>query len=134
MLKNLIKAIFKKEPDCININIEGSESMLMVHLFVSNRRSAWIQCVVEAEDTILIGDICHHNENVDYNKGYGSRMMEELLAYAREHNFHYIHGNLSVVDLGHKNRLHHFYQKFGFTITEYQEVKNNYYGIIELYL
>ena len=134
MLKKLIKTILKKEPDRITVNVEYSEQLLMVRLAVNDQLSAWMQCVVQSETTILIGDIRHHKEGADYNKGYGTRMMEELLSYAREHHFDYVYGNLSEVDLGHKDRLQHFYQKFGFTITEYPEPQGNYYGKIELYL
>lgn len=134
MLKNLIRAIIKREPECIDVNIECSEPLLMVRLAVNNRLCAWMKCVVQSETTILIGDVCHHNENVDFNKGYGSRMMEELLYYARELHFDYIYGNLSKVDMEHKDRLHHFYKKFGFTITEYLDSQDNLYGKIELHL
>ena len=134
LLKKFIKSIFKKEPDRITVNVEYTEPLLMVRLAVNDRLCAWIQCVLESETTILIGDIRHYKEGADYNKGYGTRMMEELLTYAREHQFNYVYGNLSEVDLDHKGRLHHFYQKFGFIITEYPEPQENYYGKIELYL
>ena len=134
MLMKFIKSIFKKEPDRTTVNVEYTEPLLMVRLGVNDRLSAWMQCLVQSETTILIGDIRHHKEDTDYNKGYGTRMMEGLLTYARENHFSYVYGNLSRVDLDHKDRLHHFYQKFGFTITEYPELQGNYYGKIELHL
>ena len=134
MLKNLIKSFFKKEPDKVSVNIERYEQLLMVRLYVNDRSRAKIQCVIESEDTILIGDIQHSKENTDYNKGYGSRMMKALLDYAKEQHFSILCGNLSVVDLDHKERLHHFYKKFGFDIIEYPELRGNYYGKIELCL
>lgn len=132
MLEKIIHAIFKKEPIRIDVGIKHSESLLKVYLKVNGRQCAWIQCVIQSENSILIGDILHCNGNTDYNKGYGSRMMNELLDYAKEHNFKYVYGNLSVVDKPHKDRLHHFYRKFGFIINEYSELHSNYYGKIEL--
>ena len=134
LLKNFIKSIFKKEPDRVSVNVEYTEPLLMVRLAVNDRLCAWMQCVVESETTILIGDIRHHKESADYNKGFGTRMMEALVTYTREHHFDCVYGNLSKVDLDHKDRLHHFYQKFGFIITEYPEPQGNYYGKIELHL
>ena len=134
MLNKLWEAHFKKRPDEIAINIERADALLMVRLAANNRLRARMQCMVEADTTILIGDIQHYNENSDYNKGYGSLMMEKLLDYAKETDFNYIYGNLSEVDLDHKERLYHFYRKHGFIITEYPEPQGNYYGKIELHL
>ena len=133
MLKNFIKAIFKKEPDSMVVNIERDESRLTVRLALNDRMCADMQCVVESDTTILIGDIRHRSE-ADYGKGYGSQMMSAFLNYAAEHSFKYVHGNLATVDLDHKDRLHHFYQKFGFVITEYPEPQNTDYGKIEMRL
>lgn len=134
MLKNMIKAMFKKEPDRIVVNIDRCDPSLTVRLFLNGRLGARMQCVVESDTTILIGDILHHNKSIHYNKGYGSQMMQAFLNYAGEHHFQYVYGNLSIVDLDHKDRLHHFYQKFGFTIIEYPELQAPYYGKIELHL
>lgn len=134
MLDRLWKELFKKRPDKIAIDIERTDALLMVRLAANNRLRARMQCVVEADTTILIGDIQHCSENSDYNKGYGSLMMEKLLHYAEENDFDYIYGNLSKVDLDHKERLHHFYRKFGFIISENSEPHGNYYGKIELHL
>lgn len=134
MWNKILRKLFKKEPDAASIKIERTEVLLMVRLGVNGCRCAHMQCVVESSSTILIGDILHQNEATDYNKGYGTLMMEHLLVYAKEHGYSYIYGNLSEVDLDHKERLHHFYQKFGFTITEYPEPQGHYYGKIELHL
>ena len=134
MLKNLIAAILKTKPNHIWANIDRTDSLLMVHLTANGKRIAKMQCVIQSQDAILIGDIQHDNEKSDYNKGYGSRMMEALLEYAKEHHFRCVHGNLSQWDLDHKDRLHHFYQKFGFTIIEYPEPQDCYYGKIEIHL
>ena len=65
------------------------------------------------------------------NKGYGSEMMKKLLEYANENGCEEIFGELSVVDLDHKDRLHHFYEKFGFKIMEYSQRRGCYYGEIK---
>lgn len=134
MWNKMLRKLFKTEPDRLSVNIERTGALLMVRLCVNDYRSARIQCVIESDSTILIGDILHHNEDSDYNKGYGTLMMEHLLAYAKEHGYGYIYGNLSEVDLDHKERLHHFYEKFGFKVTEYTEPQDNYYGMIEMRL
>ena len=134
MLNKILGKLIKKDPDKVSVNIDPSDAMLMVRLSVNGVRRARIQCVIESERTILIGDIIHDNQTADYNKGYGTLMMEKLVAYAKEAGFSYIYGNLSMVDCDHKERLHYFYKKIGFTITEYTELRENYYGIIEMHL
>lgn len=64
------------------------------------------------------------------NKGYGSELMNALIDYSKERGISEIYGELSIVDLDHKNRLHHFYQKFGFKITTFSHLKDCYYGCI----
>lgn len=53
------------------------------------------------------------------NHGYGSIMMKVVLDYIKRFGADYVNGYLCTVDTKnteHKNRLFHFYQKFGFTI------------------
>ncbi len=55
------------------------------------------------------------------NKGYGSKLMYELLKYIKPLHIKYIKGKLSPVDeidLNNKNRRSHFYKKFGFLIND----------------
>ena len=113
--------------------MEQTESLLMIKLYMNNSREAWIQCVIESDSTILIGDIIHDNKK-KYSKGYGTAMMKTLIEYAKENGYSRIYGNLSDVDIGHKDRLYHFYDKFGFEITEYDEYHNNCFGCIDLKL
>lgn len=134
MLGSLIKALFQKKSEDITVTIDPDAPSLKVRLSVNNLRQAWMECVIDSDTSILIGDILHNRERPLYNRGYGSMMMEKLLEYAHENGYSFIHGNLAVCDLGHKERLHHFYQKFGFVITEYPEWQDNYYGKIELLL
>lgn len=112
------------------VKIEKFDSLLMVNLYVNNIREARMQCVIESKNTILIGDIIHDNKR-KINRGYGSAMMELLISYAKQNGYSKLYGNLSNVDIGHKDRLYHFYEKFGFIITEYPEKKGCYFGLIE---
>lgn len=116
-----------KEPQVV-INHEGFS--LNVLLCIKNIRKACISCVVEDPRTIFIGDIICDN-NRDINKGYGSQMMRELISYAEKNGFKRIWGNLSNVDMDHKERLYHFYEKFGFDIEEYDELRGCDVGKIE---
>lgn len=81
-----------KEPELI-LQHEGA-SLNMV-LYVKNVRKARMLCVVEKPTTILIGDIVCDDDR-DVCKGYGSRMMSELIAYAEENGFKRVWGNLSI--------------------------------------
>lgn len=121
----------KKSPPVIKI--EQSGPLLMIKFYTNNIREAWMQCVIESDSTILIGDIIHDKQK-NYNKGYGSAMMQKLIEYAKENGYSRLYGNLSDVDIGHKDRLYHFYEKFGFEITEYDKYKSNYFGRINLKL
>jgi len=116
----------------VTVHDEPGVEVFVIRLCVNDRPTARMQCYVDSDRSILIGDIRHDREKRDYNKGYGSMMMQKLIDYARENNYRYIHGNLSVVDFDHKSRLHHFYQKFGFTVTEFSIPRDCYYGKIEL--
>lgn len=87
-----------------------------------------IKCVLQRDGTLLIGDIMPYKNKRHYCKGYGSMMMDELLKYAYKNEIHTIIGNLSIVDKEHKERLHAFYIKHGFKVTEYEIPKESYYG------
>ena len=53
------------------------------------------------------------------NKGYGSALMEQFIKYIKPFGADYVSGIITNFDASspeHKNRLFHFYQKFGFTI------------------
>lgn len=122
--------MFGIKRNSIEIEAERLGCSLMIKLYRNNIREARIQCVIESDSTILIGDIIHDNKR-KYNKGYGSAMMTKLIEYAAENGYSRIYGNLSDVDIGHKDRLYHFYEKFGFAITEYPEKKDCFLGMIE---
>lgn len=62
----------------------------------------------------FIADIHIHFK--DYNKGYGSLLMEQLLQIAKKENIKVITGNISSIDWNHFERIRHFYQKYGFSV------------------
>lgn len=77
---------------------------------------------------IFIDDfIC---ESAYRDRGYGTLLMNELIQYAKKLKVQYISGELSFVDIGKndeddsckekRERLYHFYPKFGFIIEEYE--------------
>lgn len=121
--------MFLFKPQTPIIEISKSDCLLMIKCFVKHKMVYKMQCVIESDSSILIGDITH-TQNRNYNKGYGSLMMNKLIEYTKENGYTLIHGNLSLVDVDHKERLHHFYNKFGFIITEFPEPKDCYYGEI----
>lgn len=63
------------------------------------------------------------------DRGYGTLLMNELIQYAKKLKVQYISGKLSFVDIGinddddrykeKRERLYHFYPKFGFVIYEH---------------
>jgi GNAT superfamily N-acetyltransferase len=77
---------------------------------------------------MLIGDIEPFIKEKYYNKGYGSLMMQKLLEFASLKGLDTIHGNLSLVDKDHEERLQHFYEKHGFDIIVFEEPDNMIYG------
>lgn len=54
-------------------------------------------------------------------------MINKLFEYAMNNDVATICGNLSLLDLDHKDRLHHFYVKHGFEIILYEESQDMYY-------
>lgn len=58
-------------------------------------------------------------------------MMNELLLFAEQNGFKRIWGNLSNVDIDHKERLYHFYEKSGFDIEGYDDLRGCDVGRIE---
>lgn len=123
---------FNKAPVPVEVRVlDNDYPLVYFNAFLKNNCVMRMQCVV-SEDSVLIGDILPYPEKSKryINKGYGSKLMEELLRYSKNKGVKAITGNLSLVDLDHKDRLHHFYEKFGFAITEFDSFKGNYYGEI----
>lgn len=128
---SIISTLFRKNSVNPIITISDDENLLIVRCSCKNKY-AQINGVIEDDNTILIGDIIHNS--LRYNEGYGTLMMNSLIKYAKENGFSHIYGNLSIVDIDHKERLFHFYQKFNFNISEYDKNENMYFGRIDLYI
>ena len=63
----------------------------------------------------------------EMNKGYGSIVMSQFLLYVKALNLNSIKritGFLSLADADHWDLLYHFYGKFGFQITEENDIKH----------
>ena len=75
---------------------------------------------------LLINASIHYNDSKlfiediqgGYDKGYGTAAMQEIIHIAKQKNLQKIAGKLTNGDLkDHKERLIHFYKKFGFSVT-----------------
>ena len=108
---------FRKNEEVILTVIEN---LIDIRIRVGKRTSYIMRCVIQNEKTILIGDISSSlGRTGKYeNKGYGSKLMQRLIDYATENDYKEIYGNLAEVDMGHWDRLEHYYKKFGFEIIE----------------
>lgn len=89
--------------------------------------------VEKKENKVKIADILppdyDKKERKNFNKGIGSeilKFMDELMPYYYK-DIHIIYGDLSDVDLGHRDRQIHFYKKNGFEI----DLFHNDWGKIE---
>ena len=120
--------MFKKNIE-VKIN-DSAPQIKLINLYLNNKRTCYIQCQINKDNTLLIGDILHDHKKY-HNKGYGTKMMEKLLEYAKTNNIQTIYGNLSLNDIDHKDRLLHFYKKFGFDVEIYDELEGNYFGKIK---
>lgn len=125
--------MFFKRKKVNEVVVKCEYNMLKTYYCTNKIRIAYINCVIKDDDTIHICDIIHDNSK-DIDKGIGTEMMNALIEYAHNNNYSEITGDLSVVDADHKERLHHFYRKFGFEITVFDTIKNNYYGCIAMKL
>lgn len=66
-------------------------------------------------EEIKIEDILCKQNNI----GNGSILMLSLFEYCKRHNITKIIGYLSSVDNDHRDRRNHYYEKFGFQLTEH---------------
>ena len=131
-ISRLLSIVFT--PQCYETQVElkkGTED-LSVFAYAGKRHVATMRCLCYEDGSILICDIQHRNN--EYNRGYGSAMMDKLNSYAAENGYTHIWGNLSEVDRDHQDRLHHFYQKHGFQVTAFEQLDGSYYGRIDKHL
>lgn len=114
-----------------NIRTKRLENSLTIVANINGKKISSMKCVVE-EKAILIGDIEPFRNHKDFNKGYGTMMMNELLSYAKQNNINEVYGYLSDVDIDHKERILHFYTKFGFEIKLYDVMIDCNFGEIRI--
>ncbi len=124
--------LFRKNEEVI---LSVIENLIDIRIRVGKHTSYIMRCVIQNEDTILIGDISSSlGMSGKYeNKGYGSKLMQRLIVYATENGYKEIYGNLAEVDMEHCERLEHFYKKFGFEIIENCDDEVN-WGKVRKYL
>lgn len=70
-----------------------------------------------SKNNFFIQDIICTRENA----GLGSMLLDTAIKIAKENNIKSMDGYLSDVDIGHIDKLRHFYSKFGFVITPSDE-------------
>jgi GNAT superfamily N-acetyltransferase len=112
----------------VYVSIKVYEYLILVILFINGVQISMIKCVLQKYNSLLIGDIEPFIKDKYYNKGYGSLMMQKLLEYASVNGINTIHGNLSLADKDHEDRLHNFYEKLGFEIVVFKEPNDMFYG------
>ena len=121
------RKLFKKD---IKVWVETIGNIVFSKISINGSVISKIQCVLQEEGILLIGDITPFKKKSYYCKGYGSLMMDELLKYAYENKITKIIGNLSLVDINNKDRLKAFYEKNGFKVIEYDSPNEQNYGEI----
>lgn len=122
--------IFRKKEQ---IKVMEIFPLVIFRIYIGGKGIYKMQCVIESDNTLLISDIVsdiNSKTNKYINRGYGSKLMTRLFEYAKENDIREIYGNLSIVDMDHKDRLEHFYKKFGFNITFYDE-EETYFGLVK---
>ena len=132
LMGRLLRTAFA--PQCCEIQVELRKETygFFIVAYAGKRHVANMRCLCYEDGSILICDIQHRNN--EYNRGYGSAMMDKLNSYAAENGYTHIWGNLSEVDRDHQDRLHHFYQKHGFQVTVFEQLDGSYYGRIDKHL
>lgn len=120
---------FKKE---LKYDIELYKEGNYISVTAKNKKGVLSRmvCVYKEDDNAIY--ICDIRMETQYrNKGIGSRMMERLIDYAKNNNIKKITGSLSKVDNEHKERLFHYYKKFGYEIKMLEKPQDLFYAEIE---
>lgn len=130
----LIKRIYFLFPDAeilgLDENGNGEELIIVLHaktIYLFGERYQGIcglpricfeERTIEKEGLIQkyihIDDVLMEDNNI----GNGSVAMKPLIKYAKKVNAKWIDGGLSSVDDDHADRRNHYYEKFGFTISD----------------
>ncbi len=93
--------------------------------------------IIDKDNKIPIGLFIYDFISDEWKRdnGYGSIIMQKFISYAKSiESLKYISGKLSFVDIGsegnrtvtqqrNRERLYHFYHKFGFVIDEKENIK-----------
>lgn len=129
--------LFRNKKQSPTLKIYHDEFTFNISITIKNKLYPNVmKCVLDrSNNSILIGDInvadVYTGNQFDYlrfiNKGYGSMLMNELLAFAKENGYNKITGELADIDEDneydreHRERQIHFYKKFGFEILPDEE-------------
>ena len=100
--------------------------LIMLYADAGRKRIGTLKAVI-VENSCALGDIDIPLEYV--NLGAGSKLIEKLEDICKQKGLTEIKGELSDVDIGHKDRLIHFYEKHGYTVV-YENNKPGYLGTI----
>ena len=79
------------------------------------------------KNEMLLGDIVADIEG----RGYGSRVMENIIKVCRRLKVKLITGEISATDSGDLDKLKHFYPKHGFKIIMYKNSRKGMIGKVE---
>ena len=110
----------------IRIEESSEESCLFLRAIKGNKLLGKLNALFETDNKALLADI----DNQNYiNRGVGSILIERFEELCKEKGVTEIYGNLANVDIGHKDRLIHFYKKHGYTIFEEND-QSGYWGKI----
>ncbi len=110
----------------IRIEESSVEGCLFLRAIKGNKLLGKLNALFETDNKVLLADI--DNKNC-INRGVGSKLIERFEELCKEKGATEIYGNLANVDIGHKDRLIHFYKKHGYTIFEEND-QSGYWGKI----
>lgn len=124
-----IKRFFLKQN--IIIEADGNDTGCSVVAYRRKKKLSVLLASKIKQNELYIVDFKDFSNGRFINKGIGSIMMPLLIEYAETHNYKSIVGKLIKLDRDdHKDRLHHFYNKFGFKIEEFEEDSDCFYAKI----
>lgn len=126
--KEIKGVLFKQN---IMIEADGNEIECSVVAYKGKEKIFTVYARDNCENELYIVDFKDFSNGRFVNKGIGSIMMSLLIEYAKLHHYNSIVGKLITLDRDdHKDRLHHFYNKFGFKIEEFKDNSDCFYAKI----
>ncbi|MBQ8949872.1 MAG: GNAT family N-acetyltransferase [Eubacterium sp.] len=123
MIFDFIHNMYQNE---IRIEESSVEGCLFLRAIKGNKLLGKLNALFETDNKALLADI--DNKNC-INRGVGSILFKRFEELCKEKGVTEIYGNLAYVDIGHKDRLIHFYKKHGYTIFEEND-QSGYWGKI----